>query len=172
MSIRNISKGDVFRKYCFDEMGRKWDKSNSGIKKLEKYVDCLGDNEAEKLCRRLSHSRHNRVFRFISEGPDKWMVKKVKIDKIYMGGINSKINEYFRRNHWLLEEIVKDRNIRKIKELKLKSRDDGRDDSICDRSRSLLARKHGGYYKIIDGNHRIVKLAVWNKKKEFELVFY
>lgn len=158
---REISKGDVYRKYIFDEMSRT---TKLSTKDLENYVDSLDDHKAKELCQKLSHSRKNGVFRFISNGPDRWIVKAVSISKIYMGGINKRVNQYFIRNAWLLKRIAKDKDIRKHREFKKWG-------DIHYRSMTLIADKTGSSYKIIDGNHRIVKLACIGQKK-FELIFY
>ena len=159
---REISKGDVYRKYVFDESART---TKLSMTDLEKYVDSLDDHKAKELCHKLSHSRKNSVFRFISNGPDLWTVKTVSISKIYMGGINKKVNErYFIGNCWLLKRIAKDKGVRKNREFKKRG-------EIHKRSRSLIAHKTGSSYKIVDGNHRAIKLAV-HGQKEFELIFY
>lgn len=159
---KEISKSDVYRKYVFDEMLRT---TKLSTEDLEKYVDSLDDHKAKKLCQDLSHSRKNGVYRIISEGPERWTVKTVNISKIYMGGINRKINErYFARNGWLLKRIAKDKSVRKYREFQKWG-------DIHTRSVSLIAVKTGSSYKIIDGNHRSIKMAC-HGKKEFELIFY
>lgn len=134
------------------------------IKDLEKYVDSLDDHKAEHLCSRCSHSRKNGVYRFISRGPDRWKIKTVDISKIFLGGINARINSYLSRNGWLLKNIAKDKGISKHSELKKWG-------DIHPRSLSLIAHKMRGKYKIIDGNHRAIKLACSGEKK-FKLIFY
>ncbi len=163
---KEIKKSDVYRKYIFDELGRNIDTSDKEqkFKELEKYVDSLDSHKSKELCRHLSHSRKNQVFRFISNGPESWTVKRVSISKIYMGGINKKINQYFINNAWLLKNIVKDKGVRKHKEFKKWG-------NIHPRSLSLIAHKTGSSYKIVDGNHRSVKMAC-DGHKEFELIFY
>lgn len=158
---KKISRGDIYRKYIFDEMARV---TKMDIKDLEKYVDSLDDHKAKHLCSRCSHSRKNGVYRFISDGPEYWIVKTVNISKIYMGGINRRVNDYFIRNGWLLKNIVKDKSVHKHREFKKWGK-------IHHRSLSLIAYKRGSKYKIIDGNHRAIKMAC-EGKKEFELIFY
>lgn len=158
---RQISRSDVYRKYVFDEMART---TKLTINELEKYIDSLDGHRAKELCRHLSHSRKNGVYSFISEGPEHWTVKTVGISKIYMGGINHRVNEYFIRNAWLLKNIAKDKSIRKHKEFRKWG-------DIHNRSLSLIAHKIGSKYRVIDGNHRAVKLAC-DGRKEFELIFY
>jgi hypothetical protein len=158
---QKIKKGDVYRKYVFDEMSKK---SKSSIKDLKHYVDSLNDSKAEKLCRKCSHSRRNGVYSYISKGPDNWKVKLVDISNIYVRGINSKINHYLRRNGWQLENICNDKSIGKIRELKLYG-------DIHHRSRSIIASRVGKSYHLIDGNHRAIKLGC-NGCKKFELIYY
>ena len=107
---KKISKGDVYRKYVFDEMSKVTKRS---IEDLEKYVDSLDDHKAKKLCSRCSHSRKNVVFGYVSKGPDSWTMKTVNISHIFLGGINSKVNYYLSRNGWLLKNIAKDKGISK-----------------------------------------------------------
>ena len=76
---QKIKKCDVYRKYAFDEMSKK---SKSSIKDLKYYVDSLNDSDAEKLCRKCSHSRKNGVYGYILRGPEKWKVKFVDISVI------------------------------------------------------------------------------------------
>lgn len=158
---REISKSDVFRKYIFDEMART---TKMDINDLEKYVDSLSDHKSKELCHHLSNSRKNAVYSFISKGPDRWIVKTVNISNIYVGGINGRVNGYFNRNGWSLKNICKDKDIRKHREFKKWG-------DIHHRSLSLIAHKNGGKYRIVDGNHRAVKLAC-DGKKEFKLISY
>lgn len=157
---KKISKSGVYRKYVFDEMARITKRS---IENLEKYVDSLDDHKAKHLCSRCSHSRKNGVYHFISRGPEHWTVKTVSISKIYLGGINARVNDYLSRNGWLLKNISKDKGIRKHREFKKWG-------NIHPRSLSLIAHKMGGKYKIIDGNHRAIKLAC-DGIKEFKLIY-
>ena len=108
---KKISKGDVYRKYIFDEMARVTKRS---IEDLEKYVDSLDHHKAKELCSRCSHSRKNNVYSFISKGPDHWIVKTHGISNIYVGGINARVNGYLIRSGWLLKNIGKDKDIRKL----------------------------------------------------------
>lgn len=156
-----IRKGDVYRKYVFDEMSK--DKKRD-IEDLENYVDSLDDHEAEQLCSKCSHSRKNGVYSFISRGPEKWTVKTVDISKIHVRGINDSVNGHLKRNGWWLENIGNDKSIRKLKEFKKRG-------EIHPRSMSLIAHKVAGKYGLIDGNHRSIKLAC-DGKKEFQLIFY
>jgi len=156
-----IRKSDVHRKYVFDEMSKN---SKRSLEDLEHYVDSLDDHKAEHLCNKCSHSRKNGVYGFISRGPEKWTMKTVSISKIYVRGINNSVNHYLSRNGWWLENISKDKSIRKVGEFK-------KHGDIHQRSRSLIAHKVGEKYGIVDGNHRAIKLAC-NGEKEFKLIFY
>lgn len=158
---KKISKGDVYRKYIFDEMARV---TKHSIEELEKYVDSLDDHKAKELCSRCSHSRKNSVYSFISKGPDHWIVKTHSISNIYVGTINARVNGYLNRNGWLLKNIGKDKDIRKLGEFKKWG-------EIHHRSLSFVAQKNGGKYRLVDGNHRAIKLAC-SGQKEFELIYY
>lgn len=156
-----IRKSDVHRKYVFDEMSKNTKRT---LEDLEHYVDSLDDDKAEQLCSECSHSRKNGVYSFISRGPDRWKEKTVHISKIYVRGINHSVNGYLSRNGWWLENICKDKSIRKLREFK-------KHGDIHQRSVSLIAHRVGGKYGIIDGNHRAIKLAC-SGYKEFKLIFY
>lgn len=160
---RKIKKSDVFKKYLFDEMSKKSKSRHKDID-LKHYVDSLDDNKAEKLCRKYSHYRKNGVYSYILTGPKEWKVKFIDISKIYVRGINSKVNHYLRRNSWQLENICDDKSIRKHKEFKMYG-------DIHRRSKSVIASKVGRNYYLIDGNHRAIKLAC-NGCKKFELIYY
>lgn len=170
--IKKINKSDVYRKYVFDEKSRKINRKEKDprdreqkLKDLEQYVDSLNDRKAKKLCCRLSHSRKNPVYSFITRGPDQFSIENVKISKIYMIGINGRVNQYLRENGWSLKENSKDKYIRKHKEFKKKG-------DIHPRCLTLIAHKmDGSRFKLIDGNHRAVKLASGGEKK-LRLIYY
>lgn len=145
--------------YVFDETAKK---TKLDIKDLEKYIDSLSDDKVKELCRHLSHSRKNGVYTFIVRGPKYWEIKTVDISEIRVRRLNSKVNGHLSRNHWSLKKISEDKRILKLREFKKKG-------DINERSQYLLAHKRGGYYKLIDGNHRAIKLAC-NGEKEFKLV--
>ena len=156
---KELSKGDIYRMYVFDELAKK---EKHGLKNLANYVDSLSDHEVKKICRHLSHSRKNGVFRFISEGPDHWIVKTVDISRIRVRSINSRVNDHLSRNKWSLKKISKDKKILRLKEFKKKG-------NIHKRSLYLLAHKRGCKFKLVDGNHRAIKLSC-DGMKEFKLV--
>lgn len=160
MSLK-IRKSDVHRKYIFDEMSKH---TKHSLEDLEHYVDSLDDDKAEQLCSKCSHSRKNGVYSFISRGPEKWKMKTINISKIYVRGINNSVNGVLKKNGWWLENIGRDKSIRKLREFK-------KHGDIHQRSMSLIAHKVGGKYGIVDGNHRSIKLAC-SGHKEFELIFY
>lgn len=158
---KKLDKNGVYRIYVFDEMAKKTKRS---LEDLGNYVDSLDDDKIKGLCRHCSHSRKNGVYRFITRGPNRWTVKIVNISDIYVRGINSRVNGYLSRNGWSLKRISKDKDIRKLREFKRRG-------NIHSRSLSFIAHKKGDKYKLIDGNHRAIKLA-YNGQKEFKLVFY
>ena len=158
---REIRRSDVYRKYVFDEMAKLGKRSTED---LERYVDSLDDQKAEQLCSKCSHHRKNGVYSFISRGPKRWTVKTIHISQIYVRGINDSVNHYLSRNGWWLENIGKDKHIPKLREFK-------KHGDIHHRSMSLIAHKVGGKYRVIDGNHRAVKIAC-SGQKEFKIIFY
>lgn len=154
-----MTKGDVYRIYVFDEMTKR---TKRDIKDLEKYVDSLSDDKAKKLCRSLSHSRKNGVYEFIDRGPKQWTVKTVNAAEIYVRRLNDRVNGHLSRNHWSLEKISEDKEIPKLREFKKRGK-------INKRSRYLLAHKRGDSYRLVDGNHRAIRLAC-DGEKEFKLI--
>lgn len=168
---QKISKSDVYRKYVFDEMSRKINRKEEDsnreqkLKDLEQYVDSLSNHKAEKLCCHLSHSRKNPVYGFVRRGPDHFLIKYIKISHIYMIGINGKVNRYLSANYWSLKESSKDKHIRKHKEFNKKG-------DIHPRSMTLIAHKiDQSRFKLIDGNHRAIKLACSGEMK-IKLIYY
>ncbi len=162
---KKLDKGDIYRIYVFDEMARKENHKKHGkcsLKDLADYVDHLSDSKAKRLCRHLSHSRKNGVYRFISKGPDSWVVREVGMSDILVRSINSNVNGHLSRNKWSLKNISKDKKIPRLREFK-------KEGKIHKRSISLLAHKRGHKFKLIDGNHRAIKMAC-NGKKEFRLI--
>lgn len=154
-----LDKDNVYRIYVFDEMAKK---TKCHLEDLGHYVDSLDHDKVKELCRHCSHSRKNGVFRFISRGPNLWTVKVVNISDIYVRRINSYVNGYLSRNGWSLKKISKDKKIPRLREFKNIG-------NIHSRSLHFIAHKIGDKYKLIDGNHRAIKLAC-NGKKEFKLV--
>ena len=158
---KTISKGEVYRKYVFDEMARITKRTTE---ELEKYVDSLDDHKAKELCSRCSHSRKNSVYSYISKGPEHWIVKTKSISNIYVGVINARVNGYLNRNGWLLKNISKDKEICKLGEFRKWG-------DIHHRSLSFIAQKNGGKYRLVDGNHRAIKL-VYSGQKKLKLIYY
>lgn len=158
---KKLDKDKVYRIYVFDEMAKK---TKHSLEDLGHYVDSLDDDKIKELCRHCSHSRKNGVYRFISRGPNCWTVKVVNISGIYVRRINGNVNGHLSRNGWSLKRISEDKKIPKLREFKKRG-------NIHSRSLHFIAHKKGDKYKLIDGNHRAIKLAC-SGKKEFKLVFY
>lgn len=158
---KKLNKIDVHRIYVFDEMAKK---TKQDLEDLEHYIDSLSDNKIKELCRKCSHRRKNGVYRFISQGPEYWTIKTVDISDIYVRRLNEKVNGHLSRNGWSLKKISEDSRIPKLREFKKCGK-------IYDRSMYLIAHKKGDRYKLIDGNHRAIKMAC-DGKKEFKLIFY
>lgn len=171
-AVKKISRYDVYRKYCFDELSREINREDSHsdnkdhkFEELEKRVDSLSDSEAKKLCKDLSHSRKNPVYAHITGGPRDWCIDSVKISMILMIGINRKVNRYLSEHYWSLRDISKDKRIIKHKEFRKKG-------DIHPKCMTLIAHKIDGHrFKLIDGNHRAVQLAI-NGEKEIKLIHY
>lgn len=170
--IKTVSKDEVYKKYVFDELSRKINRKEKDpndrekkLKELEHYVDSLSNHKAKKLCCHLSHSRRNPVYGFIKRGPDKWSIEDIKVSKIYMIGINRRVNPYLSNHCFSLKECSKDKRVRKHKEFEKKG-------DIHPRCMTLIAHRVDGYrYKIIDGNHRAIRLAS-NGDKRLRLIYY
>lgn len=158
---KKLDKDKVYRIYVFDEIAKK---TKRHLEDLGHYVDSLDHDKVKELCRHCSHSRKNGTYRFISRGPNRWTVKVVNISDIYVRRINSNVNGYLSRNRWSLKKISKDKKIPKLREFKKRG-------NIHSRSLHFIAHKKGDMYKLIDGNHRAIKLAC-SGQKEFKLVFY
>ena len=172
MINEKISKGDVYRKYVFDETSKDINRKEEDIKNREQklkdlgqYADSLNDHEAEKLCCDLSHSRRNPVYGFIRRGPDHFLVGDIKTSHIYMIGINGKVNQYLSANGWSLKECSKDKHIYKHKEFK-------KNGDIHPRSTTLIAQKiDQSRFRLVDGNHRGIKLCI-NGAIKIKLIYY
>lgn len=158
-------KIDVYRKYIFDEMSKNKDYN---IKDLESLILSLNFEQAKQFCKFFSYYRKNGVYDFISKGPDIWREDVVDISNIDVGPIHFGINPFLEENAWSLKKITKDKRIVNSEEFKSQG-------PIHRRSLSFIAKKiineKHHRYRIIDGMHRIIRLACDNKK-EFKLVYY
>ena len=158
-------KTDVYRKYVFDEMSKN---KEYNINDLENLVYSLNDEQVKQFCKFFSYNRKNIVYDFISKGPDNWKEEIIGISNIDIGKVNAGVNRLLEENGWSLKKICKDRRLSNIDEFKNQG-------DIHHISLSFIAEKivNGGHrrYKIIDGTHRVIRLACDNKK-EFKLIYY
>lgn len=154
-------KSDVYRKYIFDEMSKN---KEYGVTDLIRLVDSLDNYQAKELCKYYSYYRRNRVYDFISKGPDNWQINDIDISNIYVEKINPTINHYLEKNNWSLKKISEDVNINQHDEFKSQGR-------INSKISSFIARRIGHEYRIVDGMHRSIRLASDGKRK-FKLIYY
>lgn len=152
---------DVHKKYIFDEMSKN---KEYDITDLGRFVRSLNNSQTKELCRYFSCYRRNRAYDFISKGPDNWRMDHIDISNIYVEKINPTVNHHLERSDWSLEKISKDRHIRQHDEFKHQG-------PISSKISSFIAKKIGHEYRIVDGMHRIIRLAC-DGKKEFKLIYY
>lgn len=144
------------KKYITDEMSK-----FKNFDDLEKFVNTLKTEQIYQLGQWLSFWRKNSLHEFISGGPNEWEVDKVHISNIQITKINDRINPSLERHSYLLEKISRDK--------KICNHDEFRSHGEI-RSKSLIARKKGDKFEVIDGIHRAVRLAC-DCTKEFELIY-
>ena len=156
-----MRKDSVYKKYIFGEMTKI---KECNIDHLEDFVNSLIDGQARILCKYLSHNRRNRVYDFISNGPDHWKVNDINISEIYIEKVNPTVNGYLERNDWSLEKISKDKDIHQHDEFKNQG-------PIDHKLLTFIAKKDGQEYKIVDGIHRIIRLSCDGERK-FKLIYY
>ncbi len=156
-----MRKGNVYKKYILGEMTKV---KECNINHLEGFINSLNDDHARILCKYLSRQRKNRVYDFISKGPDNWRTDNIDISNIYVEKINPMINPYLERNDWSLKKISKDSNIALHDEFKSQG-------PVSPKILNFIAKKTGNGYKIVDGIHRIVRLSCDGKRK-FKLIYY
>ena len=159
--VGQMRKGNIYRKYIFDEMSKN---KEYDIIDLEHFINSLNDKQVKQLCKYLSSYRRNRTYEFISKGPDVWKVNHIDISDIYVREVNREVNSYLEKNDWSLKKIAKDVNIHRLDEFKSQG-------PINTKILSLIARKVGHEYKIVDGIHRSIRLACDGKNK-FKLIYY
>jgi len=158
---KSIEKVDVYKKYIFGEMSKN---KKYSIEDLDHFVKSLSASQSKLLCRFWSIYRKNSVYEFISRGPNNWNVVTVDVNKIYVEKVNPSINPLLERNKWSLAKIVEDSEIGVHEEFKSQGEMDNR-------LLGFIAKKTGDKYWIIDGIHRIIRLA-FDGKNEFELIYY
>lgn len=161
-----MNKISVHRRYMLGELSKNKDVS---LDEFEKFVKNLDDDQIKLLSKHLSTSRKNRIYEYISKGPDHWRLNDIEIEKICVEKVNPTVNMLLERNQWSLLKIAGDKEISEHEEFKSKG-------DIDNRLQTFIAQKakdiNGGYvYIVVDGIHRAISLAC-NGKKKFRMVYY
>ena len=137
-------KDFVIKRYIKDEMSK-----FKNYHDMVSFLESLTDKEARTVGRLLSRWRNNGVYWKVMFRAD-WEISKVDISRILIGGINDGIHPLIEENSHLLETMCGDPRIANHPEFK---------DQGEIRNKLFLALKIGNLFKIIDGSHRIVRLA-------------
>jgi hypothetical protein len=126
---------------------------------LEAFVASLRGNEPQVLCALLSKWRCNRMSQTITSAAE-WTEVTVGIDHIIVGHINDDVNPLLQQHGFRLSGIADDAKIREHPEFK----DQGKVDFD-----QFIAVRQGEEFRLRDGNHRAIRLALdgW---KEFKLI--
>lgn len=152
-----MHKNEVMKHYVTDEMSKFKNRSD-----LEQFVNTLKTEQIDQLCEWLSSWRQNSVYNYISEGPNSWLMNKVRISDIKIERVNDRVNPLLKRQDYMLEKISRDEEICNHDEF-------GSQGNI--NSKKFIAIKEGDKFKIIDGSHRAVRLAC-DGTKEIELIYF
>jgi hypothetical protein len=112
---------------------------NSKTTDMVSFLESLTDKEVRTVGRLLSRWRSNGVFWKVMFRAD-WEISKVDISRILIGGINDGIHPLIHENNHLLETMIGDPRGKM-------------------RNKLFVALRVGELFKIIDGSHRIVRLA-------------
>ena len=144
MEKPKYNKTFVIKKYIRDEMSRFKNFDN-----LTSFVDSLNLRESKMLLRLLSKWRKNPVYRQVTS-KDKWYLDWISIDKIKVNLINNDINPLLDKNEFLLSKIAKDKEICNHSEFRIQREI---------KNETILAFKVENYFRVIDGNHRIIRMA-------------
>ncbi len=150
-------KNEVRKKYVTDEMSK-----FKNLGDLKDFVNTLEIEQMCQLCQWLSSWRKNNLCDFISKGPNNWSVKNVPISNIKVTRVNEEINPILEKHNYLLEKISQDKEICNHNEFKSQGNIN---------SKSLIARKRGDKFKVVDGIHRAIRLAC-DGTKELKLIYF
>lgn len=157
----DLKKTDVYKKYIFGEMSKN---KKFSLEDLDHLVGSLSTSQAKLLCKYWSGYRKNSVYDYIKMGPDSWNVVTVGVSNIYVEKVNESVNGILKNDEWLLEKIAEDVDVLSHEEFKKQG-------TIDNRLLGFIAKKAEDKYRIVDGIHRVIRLAC-DGKKEFELVYY
>lgn len=149
----------VMRRYVVDEMSKF---KNFGD--LQSFIGTLKPRHIKKLCKLLSKWRKNGVYKDIMLRTD-WFITPVDISNIFIGGLNVGVRPIIEENGCLLANICGDPKIADHKEFKSQGEIN---------RRLFLAIRRGDAFQIIDGSHRIVRLACdgdFYNKTDFLLLY-
>jgi len=151
---RILTHDEVIRHYLEDEMS-----SFRFPEKLHDFVDNMDKSTRVVLLRALSKWRKNNMDEKIL--PHKsWRMIVSEADRIIVGRINDDVNPLLERNGFSLEKIILDKDIGMHREFESQG-----DISL----RTLLGRMEAGKARIIDGNHRAIRMGL-DGTKEFEII--
>lgn len=156
-----MKKVGVYKIYILGEMTKI---KECNIDRLDVFVNSLSSDQSKMLCKYLSYNRKNNVYDFVSNGPDNWKVNNIDISDIYVEKINSAINPYLEKNDWSLKKISKDGDISQHEEFKSQGH-------INSKISSFIAKRIDHEYRIVDGMHRIIRMAC-DGKKQFKLIYH
>lgn len=151
-----MHKDDVMKKYVTDEMSKV---KNFGD--LEEFVNSLNTKQIYQIGQWLSCWRGNILYSLIFGSPAYWLVRTVHISNVKITDVNPEINPLLKRHNYFLEKISEDREICTHNEFRSQGEI---------KSKSLIARKNGDNFEVIDGIHRAIRLAC-DGTKEFELIY-
>ena len=150
-----MNQQEVLKRYVSDEMSKF---RNAGD--LDAFVDSLTPDQMRQQCALLTSWRKNCVYRFIASSTDSWTETSVSIQKIIVGQINPSVDPILRRHAYRLAGIVEDPEAKAHAEFRSQG-------DIS--SRRLIAYRMGEDFKLVDGNHRAIRMGV-DGQLEFTLL--
>jgi hypothetical protein len=149
----------VLRRYATDEMSKFKD-----FKDLQSFVGSLKPRHIRLFAKLLSKWRKNGVYKKIMQKTD-WHIATVDISQIFINGLSIDIRPIIEENGCLLANICGNQKVSNHKEFKSQGKIN---------RKLFLAERKGDMFQIIDGNHRIIRLACdgdFNEDTSFMLMF-